>query len=462
LLVGWQGSRLFWVLKPPFFSSNSVDLSIDGRVLAFTFAVSILTGLLFGLAPALQASKTDVNTSLREKSNQQPGGSLMTQRFFLLFQVAFSVVALVVAGLLVRSLREMRHIDLGFESQKLMVLGFSLGAQGYEGPRGLEFQRRMRERVESVPGVHSAGFATHQPLTDGSFRRTIFPEGQGTGAGLTGAFVLTNLIGTGYLESSGIRLISGRDFKDSDTMDAPKVAIVNESLAKHLWPGQDVVGKRFKFFNENDFVQIVGVLKDSKLISLTEEPRPCVYTPLGQTYVSDVTLYVRTEANPISVFHEVEGEIRSLDPALPIVDPRMITSVIEQSLWAPRLGAELVAGFGIVALLLVAVGIYGILAYATGQRREEISIRMALGAQQGSILMLVLKQGIVLVLIGTGLGLVFGFFAGYLVSNLLFGVRATDPISFLFVTIMLVVVAALASLIPARRATKIAPMFALR
>jgi predicted permease len=379
----------------------------------------------------------------------------------VVFQVALSVISLVGAGLFVRSLQNALRIDPGFETEKLLVMTFNVGAQGYDRPRSQDFFRRVQERVQGVPGVQAASLGSKAPLAPG-FMRSVFVEGEEAAAGGKGRLVLTNMVSTKYFETLGVTLLTGRDFNDADTEQSPKVAVINETMARNFWPGQDAVGRRFKFFGDEAFIQVVGVVRDSKYVTVGEAPTACVHLPLRQGNAARVTLHIRTAGDPAGVAGAVRREVQALEPTLPVTEVGTISERIGQDLWAPRMGAGLLSIFGVLALALAAVGIYGVVAYSVSQRTNEIAIRMALGAQPRSIIMLVMMGAVPLVAGGLLLGLPAAYGLARMTTSLLFGVGAADAAIYALVPTALVGVALLACLIPARRATRVDPVDALR
>jgi predicted permease len=463
LLIAYWGRDLLWSFRPPFFEENALDLSLDARVLGFTLLLALLTGIVFGLVPALQTSRSDLVTELKDKSSQptSAGRRLSLRNLLVVSQVALCLIALIGAGLFLRSLRNAQEINPGFETEKMLVMSMNVGAQGYNQARGIEYYRQVQERVQSLAGVQAASVSSNFPF-GGGLQRSIFIEGQDPPAGGRGVLTITNSVTSKYFETLGIPLLQGRIFNDSDRENTTRVAIINQAMAERFWPGQDATGKRFKFFGDESFYEVVGIVGNINAIFLGEEPRPIIYQPMLQSYSGLVALYVRTTGDPANLLGTVRNEVQSLDRNLPITNVSTMSDVIGQGLWAPRMGAALLAVFGVLALLLAAIGIYGVLAYSVSQRTREIGLRMALGAQQGDVLALVMRQGVELIGGGIALGLVASFLLARFISSLLFGVSTADPLTFAGTALVLAVVALLASYIPARRAARVDPMIALR
>ena len=376
-------------------------------------------------------------------------------------EIALALVALVGAGLFVRSMQNAQRVDVGFESKNLFVFAFDLGALHYDEGRGQQFYRAAIERAEASPGVGSATIASNLPLA-GGLARTVFPEGQDEASGYRGTLTQLNDIAPNFFKTLRIPLVSGREFTDSDRQDTTKVAIVSEAMAKHFWPGQNAVGKRFHFFGEKDLREVVGIARDTVVNNIGEEPQPLAYLPLTQDFSPAATMQVRSNCKPENVIPTVRRNVQSLDNNLALTNWNTIGELLDQGLWAPRMGAALLSVFGGIALLLAIVGVYGVLSYSVSQQTREIGIRMAMGAQTNSVLNLVVKQGMRLAILGLVSGLVIAFVAMRVMSSLLFGVSAHDPVIFAGVTLILAGAAVLACYIPARRAAHGDPLVALR
>ena len=467
LLLAYWAQSVLWSFRPPFLPADAIDLTPDGRVLMFTVGVALTTGILFGLAPAIQASRPDLVVELKEKTSAPTGSNrLFSLRNVLVAgQVALSLVALVGAGLFLRSLQHAQVINPGFDSAHLAVMSFDLGAQGYTEERGRQFQRTALERASSVAGVQGATIANSVPLFNGGFARTVFLEGQDTSDPRSGKLVQISVIGPHYLETLGIPLMRGRGFVDSDQPNTPPVVIINETMAKRFWPDQDPIGKRFKFFGQPAFSQVVGIAKDSKYNFIGEDPTPYIYQPMTQSYQPAVSVFVKAP-RPEAVLGTVRGEIQQLNPNMPLTGVSTLTQVFEQSLWPPRMAASLLAIFAGLSLVLAIIGIYGVMAYSVNQRTRELGIRMALGASRHDVVRLVVWQGFRLTVLGVTVGLTTAFvlmrLATSALANLLFSVSATDVVTFVTVPLLLSAAALGASYLPALRATRIDPMVALR
>jgi predicted permease len=463
LIVAYWGRTALWSFRPPFVQDADINLTLDSRVLFFTLGVSILTGMLFGIVPAINASRIDLAETLKVggRGNSVGWRSNPLRSILVVAEIALAMVALIGAGLFVRSMQNAQRTSLGFESQKLFVMAFDLGALHYDEGRAQQFFREAVERAKASPGVAEATVASNLPL-GGGFARTTFPQGQDASTGYRGTLTELDDVLPNYFATLRIPLVAGRDFNDSDRANTTPVAVVNEAMARHFWPNENALGKRFHFIDETKLREIVGIAKNTVVNNIGEEPQPLIYLPFTQDYSPFATMEVRTTGNPQSVVSTVRAQIQSLDPSLAITNVQTIGEAVDQGLWAPRMGAALLALFGGLALILAAVGVYGVLSYSVTQQTHEIGIRMALGAQPSGVLKLVVGQGLRLAAVGLLVGLVGGFVGARVLSSLLFNVSTHDPFTFIAVSVVLVAVAALACYIPARRATRVDPIIALR
>ncbi|MCP3958218.1 MAG: ABC transporter permease [bacterium] len=462
LAVAYWGRDFIWSFRPIFVPQGMLDLALDGRVLAFTLIVALVTGALFGLVPALQASRPQVIGALKEETRGAAGNRrrITLRGFLVVAQVALSFVALVAAGLFLRGLGGAYDIDPGFETEKLAVVIASPGQNGYDQPRAEQFYRDVVERVGALPEVESVTLAANLPLF-GGFARTVFMEGQDTSKADQGQVTQSNTVDLGYFETVGIPIVRGRGFSEIDREETTPVAIVNQFMADKYWPGEQPIGRRFRLYGEDHLFEVVGVARTARYITLGEDPQACFYLPLSQNYSDAMTVYVRSSGDAALALAAAEREIHELDPDVPRTFALTVGQVIDQSLWASKLGAALLAALGGLGLVLAAVGLYGVMAYSVSQRTREIGIRMAIGAAQADVLRLVVRQAMVLVGIGIGVGLLGSFAVSRVVAKLLYGVNPTDPATFLGVPLLLAAVALLASLLPALRASRVDPVLAL-
>jgi len=463
LLIGYWGRSVLWSYRPAFLRQADLALSLDGRVLAFTFAIAVLTAILFGMVPAWKVSRPNLMDVLNTggRSGSMAWGRSRFRQALVVSEVALALVTLVGAGLFLRSLRYAQGLDPGFESKKLFVIGVDLGSQHYDQDHGEQYYRDAIERAGSSPGVLSAAVASNFPL-GGGLARTIFLEGQDEKSGKRGTLTSLNDVSSGYFQTVGIPLLRGRAFNDLDRKETKPVAIVNHAMAKHFWPSENPLGKRFHFFGETQLLEVVGEVADSWQFGVAEDPQPVAYMPITQDYSPFGVLDVRTAGNPSAVIPSVREQVQSIDRNLAFIAVNTIGELLDQGLWAPRMGAMLLGVFGLLALLLATVGIYGVLSYSVSQRTQEVGIRMALGATSRTVLGLVVGQGMLLVAIGVGIGLAGSLGLARLLASLLFGVKTSDPATFAVVSLVLAVAAFVATYIPARRATKVDPITALR
>ncbi|MCU1238827.1 MAG: hypothetical protein JWP63_6794, partial [Candidatus Solibacter sp.] len=460
-LIGARWARdLLWGMRPATFNHAGFRLDLDSRVLLFTLGISILTGVVFGLAPALRATKTDLATDLKERSGA-PAGFREVWRLravLVMAQVALSLIALIGAGLFVRSLRNAGQIDPGFDAAHLGIVVFNVNDQGYNEARGREFQQRAIERAAAVPGVVSASLAFDLPFHV-TFSRKVVLEGQENTA--QGRPTLTGVIYPGYLRTMAIPLVRGRDFTALDTKTTPRVVIVNEAAAAAYWPGRNAIGQRLSFTTDKSLFEVIGVARNANYQAIDEAPQALVYLSLVQFYFPTAALYVRTAGDPAAVIGTVRKEIQGLDRNL-LLQAESLQVSIRDLLWAQRISAALLAAFGALALLLSSIGIYGVISYSVRQRTREIGIRMALGATAADVQMMIVREGVRLVAIGVVAGFVISFAAADSVGGMLFMKNPRDLFTFSLVPALLTLVGVLACWVPAIRAIRIDPSSALR
>jgi putative ABC transport system permease protein len=380
-------------------------------------------------------------------------------------QVAISLVLLVAAGLFVRSLGRAQRVDLGFDPHGVLNVSMDVAEQGYDEPRGRTFYREVESRVAALPGVASAGFALSAPL--GMFNTTSYftIEGQALDPKARRPFSGYNLIEPAYFDTMRIRVRSGRRFTTHDDQHSVPVVIINTSMADRFWPNQNPIGRRFSADDlGRDWLEVVGVVDDGKFEWIFDDPKPYFFAPLEQHYRSLHLLQARTTVAPASLAPAVEREIRALDPNLPVYDVMTMDDVMGggNGFFLMRIGAAFAAALGLMGLVLATVGVYGVVSYAASQRTQEIGIRVALGAKPRDVARLVIGQGFVPVVMGLAAGLAFAAGLGRLIANLLFGISPTDPLTFVSVPLVLLAVAMMACYLPARRATRVDPIVALR
>jgi macrolide transport system ATP-binding/permease protein len=463
LLLAVWGRDLLWLMRPPFLAENTVPIPLDNRVLLFTAALTILTGILFGLAPALRATRLDLIWALKERSGQPSRSQhwFSLRNMLVVIQVALSLIALVGAGLFLRSMQHAQQINPGFEKKNLMMISVDLAAQRYDEAHGLEYYRRAIEAVLAMPQVKAASFAS-APLFGGDVLRTVFAEGQDPTNKGNGRLTPLLRVGTGYFETIRMPILRGRAFTERDRAGTPMVAVVNETMARRLWPGEEAIGRRFRCFGETWVIEVVGIARDAKYATLGEEAQSFMYFPLLQHYTPGGTLHVRTEGDPSTVMGAVRERVQALDESMPLMDVTTVSQIMDMVLWAPRMAAALLALFGFLALLLAAIGIHGVISYSVAQRTQEIGIRMALGAQPKDVLKLIMGQTGLILLVGGAVGLAGAFVFSKVLATLLFDIGSGDPVSFAGTTLILICAALLASYLPARRATHVDPVVTLK
>jgi putative ABC transport system permease protein len=462
LLAIWL-AKLTAAIKLPIDVPLATELHVDARVFIFACLVSLGAGLLFGLLPAWQATKADLGQALKNDASFGSPHRSRLKSGLIVLQVALSLALLVGGGLMLRALRQAQTIDLGYDPRRAIEMSFDLRLQGYDSAKGREFQKSLLERVRALPGVESAGAANIIPVDLHISSEPIFIEGREPTRLAEAPRALTSNITPGYFQAMNTRLLRGRDFAEDDDDKAARVAIINETFARRFWPGEDPIGKRFALGGpESPKMQVVGVAQDGKYTGLNENRWPFVYRPQWQYRVGATTIVVRAESDSQKMIALVRGELQQLDPNMPVASARTLVERLSAPLLPARIVASALGGFGLLALLLAAIGIYGVMSYAVSKRTREIGVRMALGAQRGDVLRLVMGQGTALTLIGVAIGLLAAFGLTRLMKSVLFGVSATDPLTYAGVAALLTCVALLACYIPARRATRVDPMIALR
>jgi putative ABC transport system permease protein len=441
-------------------AAGLVNLSIDLRVLAFATALSVVTGVAFGLAPAVRAVKTDAVSVL--------GGASAVQRHVAMryamvsFQVALSIVLLTGTGLFIRSTLQMAQVNLGFDSAPLAMVTTSALQAGYQGPDGRRVYAELQTRLAAIPGVEAVVRTTRPPLGRGP-TNTLVIEQYISPTGTNTAEVSSAVVSPDYFDGLGIRVLQGRAFRPQDDRSAPPVAIVNEAMARRYWGTSNVVGRRYGYDGVPDsWVEIVGVAADVKVGSLTENPQPQLYRPWDQQGIFSASFIVRTSANPSGLIATIGRVVRDYDSKLPIMQLVTVNDYVDQQLLMPRVGASILAGFSLTALVLAALGLYAVVAFAVRERTKEVGIRIALGAR-GPLVVWVMVRGIMLTVgIGLAAGLLLTLGSARALSNVLFNVSPTDPATLLVMTAVLTLVAAVAAWIPALRATRVDPAVVLR
>jgi len=444
-----------------------LPLDFDWRVVTFGVGLSLCTTILFGLTPALAATKRDVVPGLKDGLGTSGSQKSRLRASLMIAQVAMSTLLLVSAGVLVRSLVGAQAIDRGFSSDHVLVANFDLDTRGYAPDRGATFYEQLVERVEQMPGVIAANVVDIVPLTLSNQTRTILKEGQRPperADTLLPAYV--NAVSRGHFRTLSIPLLSGRDFEATDRATSPQVAIVNQTLANRLWPRENPLGKRVREWDRRSsfgpWLEVVGLVRDSKYVTVGEDPKAFMYRPLAQAYKAEPTLLVKVAGDPLAAFPSIRDQVQSLDRDLPVFGATTLDDATSISLLPMRIAATLAATLGVVALALAAIGLYGVMSYLVRQRTREIGIRMALGAQPKSVISLLTRQGMYWTLVGIAVGLGMCALVTRMFSGLLYGVGARDPVAFVSVPLLLAVTAYLACALPGYRASRMNPLTALR
>jgi putative ABC transport system permease protein len=468
LLLAWWGVYLLVAFGPSDLPRLK-EITVDARVLGFTFAIAMLTGIIFGIVPALKASFPDVNEALKESGRNTAGsvGHRRLRSLLVASEIALSLVLLVGAGLLLKSFHKLQAVNPGFNPQNLLTMRVSLSGPRYQEDAAIvTFYDQLVEKLKASPDVQSVATRSYLPvaLNEDYANLSFIVEGQAPDPA-NRPIAYYNAISPDLFHTMQIPLLKGRAFDTHDVMKAPNVVIINETLARRYFPGIDPLGKRMTLNDENpkeeDWATIVGVVKDTKQRELSGETAAEMYLPFAQSPHRSMALMIRT-TNLESVVNAVRRDVRELDPNLPIYGIRTMENVVSESIAAARFRTLLVAVFAVIALVLAMIGIYGVMSYAVTQRTQEIGIRMALGARVTDVLKLVVKNGMSLALVGTIVGLAGALAITRLMATLLFAVSPTDLGTFALMTFGLLLVALFACYIPARRATKVDPLVALR
>lgn len=442
-------------------------ITVDGTVLLFTLALAVMSALLAGLVPAIHASRLSVNEHLQEGGREGgSGGSRTTRGVLIAAEMALAFMLLAGAGLLVRTLWSMQQVDRGFSTERIAVMTVSLPPALFAGPQDVRgFYARLLERVRSLPGVESAATATGilQPVVTASGVFSI--EGKPVPPPDQRVEYPVEVVSPGFFETLGVEFASGRGFTDRDHADAPRAVVINETLARTGWPGQDPIGRRMRAGGENSqapWMTVVGVIKDIRRGDVTKTIRPELYMCALQVTPRTQTLLVRTAGDPVTIIPAIRREVQALNPQLPLFGTGTLAAEVSETLTEPRFRAVLLAGFAAIALLLASIGIYGVTAHAVGQRIQEVGVRMALGAQRTDVLLLILRQHLRPAVIGVVLGLGGSLALARVLQSMVFGVGAADPLTLGAMGVMLLTVACAACWIPARRATRVDAVVALR
>jgi predicted permease len=441
--------------------------ALDSRALVFTLIVSLATGLVFGLAPAWHSSNPDVVPVLKgdpEDARRGKRRAFGLRNVLVVAQVALSLVVLVCGGLFIKSFRKAQTMDPGFGNANGLIVSLSPTLVGYEDEQARNFYRQVVERVSHVPGVDSVAYTRTMPLGDSSNSNgPVLKEGETLERGTAGRNIMTDIVSPGYFKTMEIPFVEGRDFDDRDTPKTQRVIIVNQQMAEMLWKGESAVGKRvFIGSDSRDFMVVAGVIKTGKYRNLAEDPKPFFYYSMDQLRPRTMMMVVRGSVDARSLVGAIRTEVQAIDRRVPLSGIKTMAEHKTYALWAPNMAASFSLAFGVVAILLSAVGLYSVMAYVVSQRTREVGIRMALGANRTDVLKMITRQGMRLAAVGLVLGFVLALALVQVLSSLLIGVSGYDVTTFIVVPTLLAAVALVACYLPARRATKVDPLIALR
>jgi predicted permease len=468
LAIAYWSTRLLMAVELPAPVPIGLDLSMDVRVLLFTTLLAVLATMAFGMAPALSASKIDLVSTLRGIGADGPRHGRL-RAAFLVAQVSMSVLLLVIAGLFIRGFRNAQSIDIGFETAHVLTASVDLETRGYSRARGVEFMRSLTDRLEATPGIVSANLVDIVPVTLSNTTTYLLrdkdAEPERDQPPLTPK-IYVNAVGPGHFRTLEIAMLAGRDFTHLDVEGAPGVAIVNETLARQFWPGESAVGQRLRPLGggagAREVIEIVGVARDSKYVTVGEAPRPFMYRPLAQVYTPRITLLVRAAGAPGSVLPAIKQVVRALDPGLPVFNVATLGEATSLSLLPARIAGALLGALGLLALALAALGIYGVLSFLVRSRTREIGVRVAIGATPYSVVVMVVRQAMTWTVAGAVVGIGLAIVVTRFIESFLYGISPTDPLTFISVALLLALVASAAALLPALRASRLDPLVALR
>ncbi len=461
LLAQWL-MELFTAWRPPIDVPVIPTLHMDTRVMLFAAVASVITGIIFGLAPALQSTRAELAPALKNEAVAERLRRFALRDLLVTAQVAMSVVLIVASVLVVRSLQHALTLPLGFEPRHAASVSFDMTLQGYDHARIDELNRRLLDKVRSMPGIEAAGLTVGIPLSLHWENNGVLIEGKPMPKPADTPLAAVYQISPGYFRAAGTKLIRGRDFDDNDKRGATMVAIVNETFARQLLPGEDPIGKRFRYSQNGPWEQIVGVVEDGKYRSLGELPMYAEFLPIAQHTPEDETIVARSTLPEEDVAGMLRRAVNQLDPSMPVYDVGSVADQLGIVLFPARISAIILGAFGVLAIVLAATGVYGIMAYAVARRTREIGIRMALGASAPQVLRVVLSHTALLVGAGTVVGVALALAAGRLFAQILYGVSATDPFTYVLAIVAMAAVAFLACWFPARRAMNVDPVTALR
>jgi predicted permease len=483
LLVAILGKELLWLYRPDDMTAEDLLLPLNARVLTFAALLSLVTGFLASLLPALQALRGNITSELRvtfqansaprefarprtERANLwqrmiAPVRQVRFREVLVVSQIALSLVALMGADAFLKSLSNARAIDPGFDTRSLASFSVNPRRLGLQGDERTNFYLTLQQKLAAVPGARSVAISSNPLLGPDQVRRTVLLDG--SEASKSGAFLRITMVSTGYFETTDQLILRGRDFSESDCSKRPLVAIVNEAMVKKYWPGEQAIGKQFRLFGDREKHTVVGVARDSMYSSFSENPEPSIFVPLMQTAPPTASVIIRTAGDPVGISAAVTNVMKAQHPELPLPEIISIRQAVDRALWAPRMAAALLSIFGLIALALASVGVYAVTTHMVSQRTAELGVRMAMGACPVDVLELILRQCFRLVLPGLAVGCVVSFvLSRFFFESLLFNVKDTDLEPYLVTSLILAIVALAASYLPARRAIRMHPVLALR
>jgi len=463
LWVAYGGISFLQTIRIPSDPPILISSRLDGRVLLFSLIAAVLSSIVFGLAPALRSLQTDLIPALKANSGGQTGGRTIGRNVLVVSQIALSMVLLVAAGMLLTGFRKMLAADPGFSTDHRLMLGLNTSLVRYTPEQTRDFYRKLIDQTRALSGVRSASLARAIPFTPEQYGASVVPEGYQFPKGLAADSLIANIVDEHFFDTMNTLVIRGRDFSADDRDTSRRVAIVNEEFAKTYWPNQDAIGKRFHLNDtKGPWIEIVGVTKTAKYLFVGETPTKFLYLPFAQNPTNQMLLIVETSGDPTPAIAQVRNVVRDLDPNQPVFNVRTLSDFYQQrAVEVPMMIAEMITTLGLVGLTLALVGLYGLIAYSVGRRTQEIGIRMAIGANRGSVLRMILRQGLALSLTGIAIGGVATIAVAKLLAAGLAGLGVISPATFIAVPILLVLVTLAACYVPARRASRVDPIVAL-
>jgi macrolide transport system ATP-binding/permease protein len=464
LIFAYWITKLLIDVRPPTPFPIHLNFRLNTSVLVFTFLLSVLTGIIFGLVPALKASNPNLVSALKQEMiSLGPVRRFSFINILVIIQIALSLILLIGAGLFIQSLRNAQFINPGFTNKNILLTSLDVGLQGYNETKGRDFYQQVSDRIGNLPGVKSVSIANLVPLSLAPPDADVFAEGSTLQSGSNGYPVDFNIVDEKYFQTLGISILQGRNFNNQDNAGSPGVVIINRRMANRFWPNQDAIGKRISLVGPSGpYLQVIGIVNDGKYRSLGEKPRSYFYLPLLQNYSNRAVLHIHTSGNPKTLINSVRDEVLSLDSNLPIFDIKSMEDHLTLSLFPAKIAATVLSGFGLVALLLAGIGIYGVMAYSVSQQTREIGIRIALGALSKDIYKMVIKRALIIITIGMLIGILGAIALMHLLSSLLYGISATDPLTFALIILLLIVIALVACFKPTYKSTTVDPLIALK